>query len=383
MFRAACFFVSASSALGAVPVPAPSPGCLHHWNPFDKTPQTDLWCPGAHGVEPADGDEGYKCYKIPTLMRTGNGTLLAFIEARKEQCGDGGWIDIRLRRSFDDGATWTQSAMVYGEATTEKNVTIGDHSPVWDEVTQTVHLIFTRDNTDTLYTSSADHGATWAAPKDISTQVSGPHYFAGTGHAGGIQLPSGRLIIPMHGDRGTCHGVYSDDHGETWLQGGNAGDDECQFQQLANGTLIAVSRHTATKTGFNTIAYSHDDGLTWTEPVANKDLPSPIAGCETSFVAHANGKLYHSGPESHILRMHMVVKVSEDSGLTWQKFYSPWSGSAAYSSLALLGDRDDASAPVGLFYERNRGPMIVFEARGQTFTRFDVDQGSASEALTV
>ena len=48
--------------------PKISPGCLHPDN------QTDLWCPGQNG---------YMCYKIPSLLRIPNTTeLLAFIEVR-------------------------------------------------------------------------------------------------------------------------------------------------------------------------------------------------------------------------------------------------------------------------------------------------------------
>lgn len=391
MMRIAVFAGSLCLALGsqgAPAIPALSPGCLRHWNPFDNTPQTDLWCPGAHGSEPAEGDEDYKCYKIPSLLRTGNGTLLAFVEARKFHCGDGGAsrnnaIDVRMRRSFDSGKSWTQSQLILGESTADLNVTIGDACPVWDEATQTVHLVLTRQNTDTLYMRSADLGATWTSPKDISAQVGGPHYFSGTGHAGGLQLPSGRLIIPMHGDPNTCHAVFSDDHGETWQQGGNGGGDECQMQRLLNGTLIAVSRPAGGK-GDNTIAYSHDEGLTWTTPLPNKDLLSPIAGCETSILAHPNGKLYHSGPESRLLRINMVVKVSDDQGLTWKKVYNPWTAAAGYSALALLGaNASDINAPVGLLYERNRAPMIVFEARGMTFTSFEANSGSMVDTLQV
>lgn len=388
MFRATSFSVFAALAFGEdcnTRVEAPSPGCAGHWWGDSDVPKMDLWCPGAPGVAPAVADDDYKCYKIPSLMRTGDGTLLAFIEARKEHCGDSGWIDIRLRRSFDNGDTWTQSSMVYSEGDAQHAIAIGDQCPVWDEATQTVHLIFTRNNADTMYTSSTDHGATWAAPRDISTQVGGPHVNTGSGHAGGLQLASGRLIIPMHKWSDGCHegpkkcyGIYSDDHGQTWQEGGEAGDNECQFQPLPNGTLIAVSRSGRnTIDSRNTIAYSHDDGVTWTEPVENEGLPSPLGGCETSILAHPNGKLYHSGPESGLknagLRRNMVVKVSEDSGQTWKAINSPWSGAAAYSSLALLGAPDDVNADIGLLFERNRGMMIVFEASGQTFTRFHPD----------
>lgn len=395
MFRATYFSVFASLALGeecSPVVEAPSPGCLEH-SGGDRTgiPWLDLWCPG-HGVGPADTDDYYKCYKIPSLMRTGDGTLLAFVEARKEHCGDGGWIDIRLRRSFDNGNTWTQSTLVYGEGNAQNSIAIGDQIPVWDEATQTVHLIFTRNNEDTMYTSSKDHGATWATPKDITSQVGG-HVNTGSGHAGGIQLASGRLLIPMHMWPDSCHtgpkkayGIFSDDHGETWQVGGECGENECQFAPLPDGTVIALCRKNGGWGGIyakNTIAYSDDGGVTWRDVQENDNggLPAPIGGCQTSTLAHPNGKLYHSGPESGRsnlgLRRDMTVKVSEDRGKTWRKINEPWEGAAGYSALTLLGEPDDVNAPIGLLFERNRAslydPNFVFEAKGHTFTRFHPD----------
>ena len=178
-------------------VPALPPGCL----PPDD--QLDLWCPGARGTPPAAGDETVPCYKIPSLLRTTNGTLLAFIEARRTQCGDGGLIDLKLRRSTDDGKSWLASQVVFAE-TPEAGVTIGDACPVQDRRTGVVHLIFTRNNADVYYTSSSDEGASWAAPVNISASVDGHrepgHGFIGTGHAAGLQLASGESAR-SYGDR--------------------------------------------------------------------------------------------------------------------------------------------------------------------------------------
>src|SRR5690349_14692595 len=52
------------------------------------------------------GVDGYKLYRIPGIVATAKGTLLAYCEARKSDKGDWGHIDIVLRRSSDGGATW-------------------------------------------------------------------------------------------------------------------------------------------------------------------------------------------------------------------------------------------------------------------------------------
>src|SRR5258707_10688138 len=52
------------------------------------------------------GDAGYGCYRIPAIVKTMAGTLLAFAEARRAGCADSQEIHLVLRRSEDDGRTW-------------------------------------------------------------------------------------------------------------------------------------------------------------------------------------------------------------------------------------------------------------------------------------
>ena len=74
---------------------------------------------------------GYGCYKIPTVLLTTNGTLLAMIEARKYSCDDQGWVDLRLKRSFDSGATWGASQLVHHHSTADEWTTVGDANMVF------------------------------------------------------------------------------------------------------------------------------------------------------------------------------------------------------------------------------------------------------------
>ena len=54
------------------------------------------------------GKEGYALYRIPGVVVTNNGTVLAYCEARKKAGGDWGDIDIMMRRSPDGGTTWEE-----------------------------------------------------------------------------------------------------------------------------------------------------------------------------------------------------------------------------------------------------------------------------------
>jgi hypothetical protein len=62
------------------------------------------------------GDDGYKCYRIPAIVTTKKGTLLAFAEARRNNCGDAGDIDLVVKRSSDGGKTWSAMSLVWSDA---------------------------------------------------------------------------------------------------------------------------------------------------------------------------------------------------------------------------------------------------------------------------
>src|SRR5262245_42996813 len=144
--------------------------------------------------------EGYHTFRIPALVITKQGTLLAFCEGRKTSRADQGDIDLVLKRSTDGGKTWGPLQVVHEEGGTAK-ITIGNPCPVVDQDTGTVWLPFCRDNNDVFVTHSTDEGRTWAAPVQITAQVKKPGWtWYATGPGVGIQLRHGphrgRLVIP-------------------------------------------------------------------------------------------------------------------------------------------------------------------------------------------
>ena len=85
------------------------------------------------------GEEGYKCFRIPALITTAKGTLLAFAEARKNNCGDAGDIDMVVKRSNDNGKTWSALQVIWDDSTN----TCGNPTPVVDEKTGNIILLST------------------------------------------------------------------------------------------------------------------------------------------------------------------------------------------------------------------------------------------------
>lgn len=71
------------------------------------------------------GQGGYNTCRIPSIVRTTNETLLTFCEGRKTSSSDAGNIDLVLRRSTTNGASWLPMTVVQEEGGTA-TTTIGN-----------------------------------------------------------------------------------------------------------------------------------------------------------------------------------------------------------------------------------------------------------------
>ena len=56
------------------------------------------------------GQDGYHTYRIPALVVTTAGAVLAFCEGRRDSRHDHGDIDLLVRRSEDNGESWSSRA---------------------------------------------------------------------------------------------------------------------------------------------------------------------------------------------------------------------------------------------------------------------------------
>jgi sialidase-1 len=310
------------------------------------------------------GEDGYHTYRIPALVVTNKGTLLAFCEGRKTGRADHGDIDLLVKRSFDNGRIWTPQQVVYEEGGTSK-ITIGNPAPVVDRFTGTVWLAFCRENKDVFITHSVDDGATWTKPKNITRAVKDRDWsWYATGPGNGIQLRrgahKGRLLIPcdhyLGGGqrdwkaRGRSHVIYSDDHGETW-QAGEATTNamnECTAVELEDGRVMLNMRCYRGKHR-RAVALSGDGGLTWSDCKDDETLVEPV--CQASILRyswkeeHGKSRILFSNP-AHTTRNKMTVRVSYDEGKTWPKSRRVYLGPSAYSNLARLENGE-----IGLLFE--------------------------------
>jgi len=297
------------------------------------------------------GQDGYHTYRIPAIVVSKQGTILAFCEGRKTSSSDHGDIDLLLRRSFDGGKSWQKTQLVHEEGGTAK-ITMGNPCPVADRE-GTIHVVFCRNNARAFHTKSVDDGATFSVPIEITEAFRGFSFewtrlASGPGH--GIQTRSGRIIVPVwlndrigHNYRSAV--VYSDDSGSTWTAGGIVKPsirdcNECMAVERADGSLLLNMRNKSAKC--RAVALSTDGGATWTEPKLIQELVDPV--CQASIIRFGSED---SGRKSRILfanaasrsRDRMTVKLSHDEGDSWPiaKLIHP--GPSAYSDLAIARDK--------------------------------------------
>ena len=314
------------------------------------------------------GEDGYKCFRIPTILKSKNGTLLAFAEGRKNSCSDTGDIDLVLKKSFDNGSTWSDLQLIWNDG----NNTCGNPSPVLDEKSGRISLLSTwnrgedkewqiidQKSIDTrriFLIHSNDDGDSWTNPKEITRDVKLNNWtWYATGPVNGIQLMKGgnkgRLIIPCdHIEAKTkhyySHIIYSDDGGLNWTLGGSTNQhqvNECTIVELNSGELLLNMRN-YTEDRLRKLAVSLDQGITWSDIYSHENLIEPI--CQASMInvkrPFKKDLLAFSNPNSKKLREKMTIQFSFNNSKTWSKKILIHEGPSAYSNLMQVNNSEIA-----------------------------------------
>ncbi len=382
-------------------------------SPIETTPavkKTDT----ASAIESVDvfvsGQDGYHTYRIPAIVATQQGTLLAFCEARKSGRSDTGNIDTLVRRSTDQGKTWSDSIVVWDDG----DNTCGNPAPVVDQSTGTIWLPLTwnlgSDDESEIKAGTSDHprrvfithsnddGLTWAEPTEISQSVRKDHWrWYATGPGNAIQLAdrkhAGRLLIPAnhsdHSDPNShyyrSHVFWSDDHGQSWQLGGVHEDrtNESAVIEREDGSLLQAMR-SYHGTNQRAMATSNDGGRSWSKVYLDPALDTPV--CQASMLRYPMRRISPTGnpqagnpqagntqagnprgddatnDKSRLLfaspkgkkRKNLHVWVSDDEGKTWPISKQIDAGDAAYCNLIAL-----PGGQVGLLYEKGNYQSIT------------------------
>ncbi len=315
------------------------------------------------------GMNGVHTYRIPALVTTNAGTLLAACDARLNDSQDlPNRIDTALRRSTDGGRTWGEIQTIAewsGKAGAADPCLVVDRETgrIWCAITWADGVGwreskpgFGSDSFHLLLIHSDDDGLTWSDPMDITESVKDPSWRSAWFSPGsGLQLQSGRLLLPFSVADGEgamlSYATVSDDHGASWRSVGPIGErtNECMLAQLHDGTLVCNLRSMQGKNQ-RAVSLSKDDGESWSPIVHDPALVEPV--CQGSLLTipkqrTPNGRewLVFCNPAS-TKREALTIRVSLDGGQTWPIARIIHKGPAAYSSLTLLAD-----GGIGLLYE--------------------------------
>lgn len=337
------------------------------------------------------GDDGVHSYRIPGLVTSTAGTLLAVYDIRRDNSRDlQGDIDVGLSRSTDGGKSWEPMKVIMDmgewEGKPERENGIGDPAILVDNHTNTIWVMalwahgkpdqmlwhssesgMTPEETGQLMVvKSEDDGVSWSKPVNITEQIKDPNWrlmFNGPGK--GITMRDGTLVFAgqfKDGDN-MPHStiIYSRDQGETWHigTGAKANTTEAQVVELNDGSLMLNMRDNAG--GSRSVAVTTDMGQTWTEhPSSRSALIEPV--CMASLITYPENRttedasfLFFSNPATTEGRYNITVKASMDEGHTWPKAHHVlldgkhgW----GYSCLTVIDE-----GHLGILYESSQANM--------------------------
>ena len=337
------------------------------------------------------GDDGVAAFRIPGLVTTNNGTLLAVYDVRYNSSVDlQEHIDIGLSRSTDGGETWEPMRLPlsfgeYGGLPAAQNG-VGDPSILVDTKTNTVWIAAawthgmgnrrawrsSRQGMDMnhtgqlVLTKSTDDGKTWSKPINITEQVKDSSwYFLLQGPGRGITMHDGTLVFPIQfidAENVPNAGVmYSQDSGETWHihQLARTNTTESQVVEIDEGVLMLNMRDN--RGGSRAVATTSDLGKTWSDHVSSrKALREPVCMASLIFVKAGENVLNRdillfSNPDTTKGRNHITIKASLDKGVTWlpeNRVMLDEEEGWGYTCLTML-DRET----VGILYESSVAHM--------------------------
>jgi sialidase-1 len=312
---------------------------------------------------------GVSCYRIPSLITAPNGDLVAAIDERVESCRDmnpNKDINIVMRRSPDDGVTWSALETVVDYPL---GISASDPSMIVDRMTGKIFLFYNyMDHTKEsgVYylhvMHSSDNGRTWSESRDITSLITKPEWhadfkFITSGR--GIQTSEGTLLHTLVNLHHGTHLFGSDDHGSNWYLLDTALEpaDESIVVELVDGTWMVNSRYN--NSGMRYLHTSRDKGRTWTS------APEPALidpGCNGSIIRYTSiadgykkNRLLFANAKTADQRTNMTVRISYDEGRTWSTGKTIYPGSSAYSSLTILDNGE-----IGLLFEKDDYSQNLF-----------------------
>ena len=344
-------------------------------------------------------DDGVFSYRIPGLVTTPKGTLIAVYDIRHTSANDlQDNIDVGISRSTDGGRTWekTRTVIDMGQwgGLPEGQNGCGDPCVLVDENTGNIfvcalwthglgnrHAFYTvGDGYDPisagqiLMVKSTDDGKTWSEPRNITRQVKRPEWrMTLQGPGRGITMQDGTLVFPLQClDPGSVPSsliMYSKDGGETWHSHERAcpRTTEAQVAEIAPGVLMLNCRNDRRQG--RVVCITEDLGKTWTTHPSSGSLKEPVcmAGLlkiPASENIYGKDILLFSNPATASRehgRNHLCIKASLDGGLSWKSedcLLLDQEEGWGYSCLSTIGPDK-----VGILYEGSAAHLVFQQVK--------------------
>jgi sialidase-1 len=336
---------------------------------------------------------GFYTYRIPTLVYTQRGTLLAFAEARVGGTSDWAGMSLVMSRSLDKGNTWESM----------KKLASSEKKPVHNAVaiipndSSKIHFLYCHNYNQAFYMESEDDGQTFSEPVDITYVFDEykPEFkfrVLATGPGHGIQLDNGRLIVPIWLGRRHNHRpqvasvIYSDDNGKNWhcsevILGALENAGETVAVQLADGSVLLNIRNEA-EVCRRALSISKDGASNWSVPVFDNALLEPV--CFASIIRLTKEKKEDrnrilfvnpnsiEGKPTPVFNMrprqNLTVKLSYDECKTWPVSKTLEPGLSGYADLAVGDDYT-----IYCLYERNCPMNKDWDTEAITLARFNLE----------
>jgi len=344
-------------------------------------------------------DDGVHTYRIPGLVTTNNGTLIAVYDIRRNSSTDlQGDIDVGMSRSVNGGQSWEKMKVImdvgeWGGLSEEENG-IGDPSVLVDRQRNTIWVAGiwahghkdkrnwteSKPGLDPSQTSqlmlvySTDDGKTWNDLVNITTQVKKeewPLLLQGPGK--GITLSDGTLVFPAqykdHDHIPYSTIIWSKDHGHSWNigTGTKSNTTESQVIELDNGDLMLNmrdNRNREDKSDLNgrSVALTSDLGKTWLEDNNSKGvLIEPV--CMASIIKEdfeinntSVNLVLFSNPASKYQRENISIRFSFDDGQTWPEKYITLLDEGVGRGYSCMTKIDEQT--IGILYESSRADLV-------------------------
>jgi sialidase-1 len=316
-----------------------------------------------------DSREPYEVVRIPALIRTHAGTLLALVEGRRA-IDDQSSNVIIVKRKRPSETKWSNAEVVVADepaslnnpcliAAKGKLLMMYQRYPNGSNERTTSPDYNPNTSCRSFLVTSQDDGKTWSKPVELTKIVKEEKMQSvASGPGIGLELQrgkfKGRLLFPFNEGANGAYGayaVYSDDAGTNWKRGKTAPKmpgnqpNETQFVELADGSVLMNARNQASGR-YRLSAVSADGGETWSTARPEPDLVDPVCMGSILRVSFKPNLIAFCNPNDPQKRVNGTLRFSKNDGLSWDAGTPIAAGRFEYSSMAMINSRT-----IGILYE--------------------------------